>query len=184
MLIAFVIIAVLAVWVIIIYNKLITLRNNRENAFADIDVQLKMRHDLIPNLVAAVKQYAGHEKELFESITKARAAAMNANSIDDKIKAENALSSALGGINVAVENYPDLKASTNFLQLQEELADVENKIAASRRFFNGATKEYNVGIEVFPQNLFAGMFGHSRQPMFDVGEETRAEMNQGEKVEF
>ena len=126
-----------------IYNKLVRLRNNRENAFADIDVQLQQRHDLVPQLVDSVKGYMEHESGVLTKITEARAAAMGASSINDKIMAENQLTAALGGLKVAVEAYPDLKASQNFLQLQSEIADIENKLAAVRRYFNSSTKELN-----------------------------------------
>ena len=161
--VALIVVAVIAVilifWVIGIYNNLVALRNNRENAFANIDVQLKQRYDLIPNLVNTVKGYAEHEKGLLERVTAARTAAMGATSMNDKIEAENALSSALAGLKVSVEAYPDLKANQNFMQLQSELADIENKLAAVRRFFNSATKELNTGVQSFPAVLFAGMFG-------------------------
>ena len=138
--IALIVVAVIAVilifWVIGIYNNLVALRNNRENAFANIDVQLKQRYDLIPNLVNTVKGYAEHEKGVLERVTAARTAAMGATTLNDKIEAENALSSALAGLKVSVEAYPDLKANQNFMQLQSELADIENKLAAVRRFFN------------------------------------------------
>ena len=144
---------------IVCYNNLVKLRNNRENAFANIDVQLKQRHDLIPQLVATVKGYAAHEKETLAMVTNARAAAMGATSINDKIAAENALSTALAGLRVSLEAYPDLKANQNFLQLQGEIADVENKLAATRRFFNSTTKELNNAVQTFPSNLLAGIFG-------------------------
>ena len=143
---------------IVCYNNLVKLRNNRENAFANIDVQLKQRHDLIPQLVATVKGYAAHEKETLAMVTNARAAAMGATSINDKIAAENALSTALAGLRVSLEAYPDLKANQNFLQLQGEIADVENKLAATRRFFNSTTKELNNAVQTFPSNLLAGIF--------------------------
>ena len=133
LIIILVVVVLLVVWGISLYNNLVKLRNNRENAFANIDVQLKQRHDLIPQLVATVKGYAQHEKELLERVTQARAAAMSATGINDKIQAENALSSALAGLKVSVEAYPELKANQNFLQLQEEISDIENKIAATRR---------------------------------------------------
>jgi len=151
------------------YNKLVKLRNNREQSFADIDVQLKQRHDLIPQLVDSVKGYMKHESEVLTRVTDARSHAMNANSIDDKIAAENQLSQALSGLQISVEAYPDLKANQNFMNLQEEISDVENKLAAARRFFNSATKEYNNAAEVFPSNLIAGMFGFKREQMFDLG---------------
>lgn len=174
LIIILVVVAVLVIWAIGIYNNLVKLRNNRENAFANIDVQLKQRHDLIPQLVATVKGYAEHEKTLLENVTAARTAAMNATSIDDKIQAENALSTALSGLRVAVEAYPDLKANANFMQLQNEISDIENKLAATRRFFNSATKELNNAVQTFPSNLFANMFGFQREQMFEVpaGERT------------
>ena len=156
LIIILVVVAVLVLGVIGIYNNLVKLRNNRENAFANIDVQLKQRHDLIPQLVATVKGYAEHEKELLTRVTEARAAAMSATGINDKIQAENALSSALAGLKVSLEAYPDLKANQNFLQLQTEIADIENKIAATRRYFNTATRELNNAVQTFPSNILAG----------------------------
>ncbi len=130
------IIVLIVIWIISLYNGLVRLRNRRENAFADIDVQLRQRHDLVPQLVETVKGYASHEKELLLKVTEARTAAMSATAIDDKIVAEQQLTAALQGLKVQVEAYPDLKANQNFLQLQEELSDIENKLAASRRFFH------------------------------------------------
>lgn len=178
------IIVLLVIWVISIYNRLVRLRNRRENAFADIDVQLRQRHDLVPQIVETVKGYAKHERELLTKITEARSAAINANSIDDKIRAEQQLTNALQGLRVQVEAYPDLKANQNFLQLQEELSDIENKLAASRRFFNAATTEYNNGIEVFPGNLIASSFGFKREIMFDLGTDDRKRMEEAPKIEF
>ena len=151
-----------------IYNSLVKLRNNRENAFANIDVQLKQRHDLIPQLVATVKGYAQHEKELLTRVTEARAAAMQATGINDKIQAENQLSSALAGLKVSLEAYPDLKANQNFLQLQNEISDIENKLAATRRYFNTATRELNNKVETFPSNILAGMFGFQQMTKFEA----------------
>ncbi len=165
------IIAVLALIVIGIYNRLVRLRMARENAFADIDVQLKQRHDLIPQLVSAVKGYMNHEEKVLTRITEARNQAMGARTIDDKIAAEQHLSSALGGLKFQVEAYPDLKASQNFIQLQNEMSDIENKLAAARRFFNSATKEINTAVQTFPANIFAGMFGFKVEPFFDLGSE-------------
>ena len=186
--VALIVVAVIAVilifWVIGIYNNLVALRNNRENAFANIDVQLKQRYDLIPNLVNTVKGYAEHEKGLLERVTAARTAAMGATSMNDKIEAENALSSALAGLKVSVEAYPDLKANQNFMQLQSELADIENKLAAVRRFFNSATKELNTGVQSFPAVLFAGMFGFHQEPMFEVPQEERAVVQKAPEVKF
>ncbi|MCR4919253.1 MAG: LemA family protein [Prevotella sp.] len=167
-----------------IYNNLVKLRNNRENAFANIDVQLKQRHDLIPQLVATVKGYATHERELLERVTQARAAAMNATGINDKIQAENALSSALAGLKVSLEAYPDLKANQNFLQLQQEVSDIENKLAATRRFFNSATKELNNAVQTFPSNILAGMFGFHKEPMFEVPREERAAIEKAPEIKF
>jgi len=177
------IVIILVLIVISAYNRLVRLRNNRENAFADIDVQLRQRHDLIPQLIEAVKGYMKHERELLTEITNARAAAMKAGTINEKISAESRLSTALGGIQVAVEAYPDLKANQNFMQLQEEISDVENKLAAVRRFFNSATKELNVAVQVFPSNIIAGMFGFRKEPMFDLGER-REEIEEPPKVSF
>jgi len=186
--VALIVVAVIAVilvfWVIGIYNNLVALRNNRENAFANIDVQLKQRYDLIPNLVNTVKGYAEHEKGLLERVTAARTAAMGATSLNDKIQAENALSSALAGLKVSVEAYPDLKANQNFLELQTELADIENKLAAVRRFFNSATKELNTAVQSFPAVLFAGMFGFHQEPMFEVPQEERAAVQKAPEVKF
>lgn len=179
-----VIAVILVVGVISIYNNLVALRNNRENAFANIDVQLKQRYDLIPNLVNTVKGYTEHEKGVLERVTAARTAAMGATSLNDKIQAENALSSALAGLKVSVEAYPDLKANQNFLELQTELADIENKLAAVRRFFNSATKELNTAVQSFPAVLFAGMFGFHQEPMFEVPQEERAAVQKAPEVKF
>ena len=178
------ILVVLIIWAISKYNLFVRLRNNRENAFADIDVQLKQRHDLIPQLVATVKGYASHEKETLDRIVSARSGAINARSIDEKIVAENQLSSALAGLKVTVEAYPDLKANTNFMQLQEEISDIENKLAAVRRFFNSATKELNTAIEMFPANIIAGMFGFRKEMMFDLGGSERKIAEQTPQINF
>lgn len=166
-----------------LYNKLVKLRNNREQAFADVDVQLKQRHDMIPQLVDAVKGYMGHERGVLTAITEARSAAMKATTIDEKIVAENKLSSALDGLKVSVEAYPDLKANQNFLDLQNEIADIENKIAAARRFFNSATKELNVATEVFPSNLIATLFNFKRERLFELGDQRDA-AEQPPKIQF
>ncbi len=178
------VVVLLVMLVIGIYNNLVTLRNNRENAFANIEVQLKQRYDLIPNLVNTVKGYAEHEKGVLERVTAARTAAMGATTLNEKIEAENALSSALAGLKVSVEAYPDLKANQNFMQLQSELADIENKLAAVRRFFNSATKELNTGVQSFPAVLFAGMFGFHQEPMFEVPQEERAAVQKAPEVKF
>lgn len=179
-----VVVALLVLWCVSIYNNLVRLRNNRENAFANIDVQLKQRHDLIPQLVATVKGYASHEKEVLTRVTEARAAAMGATSINDKINAENALSSALAGLKVSVEAYPELKANQNFLQMQNEISDIENKLAATRRFFNSTTRELNNAVQTFPSNIFAGMFGFQKEPMFEIPREERAAMDKAPEIKF
>ena len=184
LIIILVVVAVLVLGVIGIYNNLVKLRNNRENAFANIDVQLKQRHDLIPQLVATVKGYAEHEKELLTRVTEARAAAMSATGINDKIQAENALSSALAGLKVSLEAYPDLKANQNFLQLQTEIADIENKIAATRRYFNTATRELNNDVQTYPSNILAGMFGFKKEPMFEIPQEDRATIEKAPEIKF
>ena len=178
------VVVLLALWAVGIYNSLVKLRNNRENAFANIDVQLKQRHDLIPQLVATVKGYAQHEKELLTRVTEARAAAMNATGINDKIQAENQRSSALAGLRVSLEAYPDLKANQNFLQLQSEISDIENKLAAVRRYFNTATRELNNKVQTFPANILAGMFGFQKEPMFEVPKEERASMDKAPEISF
>lgn len=178
------ILILIVIWLVSLYNGLVRLRNRRQNAFADIDVQLRQRHDLVPQLVETVKGYASHEKELLLRVTEARTAAMAATTIDGKIAAEQQLSSALQGLKVQVEAYPDLKANQNFLQLQEELSDIENKLAASRRFFNGATTEYNNAVEAFPGNLVARNFGFKREVLFDLGEDTRKQMDEPPKIQF
>ena len=178
------VVVVLVFWAISLYNNLVKLRNNRENAFANIDVQLKQRHDLIPQLVATVKGYATHEREVLQRVTEARTAAMSATTINDKVVAENALSNALAGLKVSLEAYPDLKANQNFLQLQGEISDVENKLAAVRRFFNSATRELNNAVETFPSNLVAKMFGFKREPMFEVPQAERADYDRAPEVKF
>ena len=179
-----VVIVLLVLWTVGIYNNLVKLRNNRENAFANIDVQLNQRHDLVPQLVETVKGYATHEKDVFEKVTAARSAALGANTIDEKIKAENDLTSALSGLKVSVEAYPELKANQNFLQLQSELSDIENKLAAVRRFFNSATKELNNAVQTFPSNIFANMFGFTKEAMFEVPEEERSSYEKAPEVKF
>ena len=139
--IVIVVVVILAAWLVSMYNSLVKMRNNRENAFADIDVQLKQRHDLVPQLVETVKGYAAHEKDTLERVINARNGAIGAKTIDEKIVAENALSSALSGLKITLEAYPDLKANQNFLQLQEEIADLENKLSSVRRYFNSADRK-------------------------------------------
>lgn len=178
------VVVLLAIWVVSLYNNLVKLKNNRENAFANIDVQLKQRHDLVPQLVATVKGYATHEREVLERVTEARSEAMGAKTINEKVTAENALTSALAGLKVSLEAYPDLKANQNFLQLQGEISDLENKLAAVRRFFNSTTRELNNAVETFPSNIIAKMFGYGKQPMFEVPQEQRAEYDKAPEIKF
>src|SRR6201991_4354400 len=158
-LIILIVVVVLVVLLIGIYNRLVALRQRTNQAFADIDVQLKQRHDLIPNLVETVKGYAAHERGTLEAVVQARNAAIAAPGVDQKVAAENALSGALRQLFALSESYPDLKANQNFQQLQSDLSDIENKLAASRRFFNNAVQEYNTGIQNFPAVLFASALG-------------------------
>jgi len=164
------VIAVIIFWLVGVYNGLITLRNRTDEAWSDIDVQLKRRYDLIPNLVETVKGYATHEKELFEKVTQARTRAMGAQSVEEKGKAENMLSGTLKSLFAVAENYPDLKANQNFLKLQDELSDTENKIQAARRFYNGNVRDFNTKIQVFPNNLIAGMLGFKKYDFFEIEE--------------
>jgi len=178
-----IVIAIPVLVIVGIYNSMVKLRNNRENAFADIDVQLRQRHDLVPQLVESVRGYAKHESTTLQAVVEARSGAMQANSIDEKIAAENKLSSALQGLKVTIERYPDLKANQNFMHLQEEIADIENKLAASRRFFNSATKEYNNCIQTFPSNFIAGAFNFRKETFFELGAE-RASVSEAPKIQF
>ncbi len=179
-LIILIIIVVGILWLIFTYNGLIRLKNRVDEAWSDIDVQLKRRYDLIPNLVNTVKGYAAHEKQLFENVTAARSRAMQAGTTTDKAQAENALSQTLKSLFAVAENYPDLKANQNFLELQRELTDTEDKIQAARRFYNGNVRDFNTKIQVFPNNLIAGML------KFTVREFFEAESGEKEpvKVEF
>jgi LemA protein len=179
-----VVVVLLVIWGVSLYNNLVKLKNNRENAFANIDVQLKQRHDLVPQLVSTVKGYATHEREVLQRVTEARTAAMGATGINDKINAENALTSALAGLKVSLEAYPDLKANQNFMHLQTELSDLENKLAAARRFFNSTTRELNNAVETFPSNIFAKMFKFGKEPMFEVPQEERAVYDKAPEIKF
>ena len=159
------------IWAISLYNRLVSLKNNRENAFADIDVQLKLRFDLVENLVNTVKGYATHEKETLQNLTDARTSFLHANGVEGKLEANNQLTGALKSLFAVAENYPDLKANQNFLELQTELSDIENKLAAARRFFNSATREYNTSIQSFPSNLIANHFGFTQVEFFELDDE-------------
>lgn len=162
---------VIVLWVIATFNKLISLVNRGKEAWADIDVQLKRRYDLIPNLVETVKGYAAHEKSVFEEVTKARSQAMQADGAEEQGKAENMLSGALKSLFAVSEAYPDLKANENFLNLQNELTDTENKIQAARRFYNSVVRDLNTALEVFPTNMIAGMFNFTKREFFELEEE-------------
>jgi LemA protein len=166
------IIIVLAIfWLWATYNALVKLKNQTDEAWSDIDVQLKRRYDLIPNLVNTVKGYAAHEQQIFENVTKARAAAMGATGFEDKAKAENNLSNTLKSLFAVAENYPNLKANENFAKLQDELSDTENKIQAARRFYNGNVRDLNTKIETFPTNMMANSFHFSKREFFQLDEE-------------
>lgn len=169
-----IIIVLLLVWAIAMYNGLIRLKNRVDEAWSDIDVQLKRRHDLIPNLVNTVKGYAAHEKEVFEKVTEARAKAISAGTAADKEQAENMLSGALKSLFAVAEAYPDLKANQNFLELQRELTDTEDKIMASRRFYNGNVRDFNTQIQAFPTNIFAGMLNFTKRDFFQAEEGEKA----------
>jgi len=167
------IIVLVILWLAGTYNGLIKLKNRAKEAWADIDVQLKRRYDLIPNLVEIVKGYAVHEKEVFEKVTEARTRAMGAETIKEKGEAENFLSGTLKTLFAVAENYPDLKASTNFLELQRELTDTEDKVQAARRFYNGNVRDLNIQIESFPANLVASTLGFLKMEFFEIGEAER-----------
>lgn len=165
--------ALLVIVVIAIYNAFVRLKNEVDNSFAQIDVQLKRRNDLIPNLVETVKGYAKHEKQLFENVTKARAAVMGASSVQEKAKASNMLSDTLKSLFAVAENYPKLEASANFKQLQEELVATEDKLAYSRQYYNDVVMKYNTKRESFPDNIFAGMFNFGKRDLFATEESER-----------
>jgi LemA protein len=178
------VIVVIALVLIVIYNRLVSLRQVVGQAWSDISVQLKQRHDLVPNLVETVKGYAGHERGTLEAVTQARNAAVAANNPQAQAAAENMLSGALRQLFALSEAYPDLKASQNFQQLQSDLSDLENKIAASRRFFNNAVQEYNAAIQQFPAVLIAGSLGFTERTFFELDEGERAAVNTTPQVKF
>jgi LemA protein len=169
------ILVVVFVWVIFSFNRFVKLRQRAKEAWADIDVQLKRRYDLIPNLLETVKGYAKHEKQVFDDVTRARASAATAKTVDEHAKAENALSSTLKSLFAVAENYPDLKASNNFMALQQELADTENKIQASRRFYNRNVRDLNIRVESFPDNLIAKSFSFRKESLFELKDEAARE---------
>ena len=179
-------IVLFVLWIIMIYNGLVALRQRVNQAFSDIDVQTKQRHELIPNLVETVKGYAAHERGTLEAVVQARNAAVTAQAggVAAQAAAENVLSGALRQLFALSEAYPDLKANQNFQQLQTELSDIENKIAAARRFFNNAVQEYNTGIQQFPAVLMAGALGFTQKEFFDVGVDERKVLEQAPQVKF
>lgn len=178
------IVAVIVLWLIATFNGLISLKNRTQEAWSDIDVQLKRRYDLIPNLVKTVQGYAKHEKEIFENVTKARAEALGAKGVKEQQKAENNLSEALKSVFAVAENYPQLRATENFQQLQAELTDTEDKIEASRRFYNGNVRDFNTKTQVFPNNMVAGMLGFKSFDLFEIEESQKAAAKDAPKVDF
>ncbi|HEX5447878.1 MAG TPA: LemA family protein [Candidatus Saccharimonadales bacterium] len=182
--IALIVIVVLVLVLALIYNSLVRLKVRTDEAWSDIEVQLKRRYDLIPNLVNTVKGYAAHEKNVFEAVTEARAQALNAQTVKEAAKADNQFQSALKSLFAVAENYPDLKANQGFQQLQAELVDTEDKIQASRRFYNGSARDLNIKIQSFPTNIFAGMMGFKRRDFFEVPEGQSAAVAEPVKVDF
>jgi LemA protein len=178
------VVGALLLWMLAIYNGLVAMRQRVGQAFADVDVQLKQRHDLVPNLVETVKGYAAHERGTLEAVVQARNAAIGAQGPAAQAAAENMLTGALRQLFALSEAYPDLKANANFQQLQSELSDIENKLAAARRFFNNAVQEYNTGIQQLPAALFAGTFGFTPREFFDLGEDDRKTLDQAPAVRF
>lgn len=175
------VIVAVVLWLVSVYNSLIKLRNRTDEAWSDIDVQLKRRYNLIPNLIETVKGYASHEKQTFESVTEARTRAMSAKTVKEQGQSENMLAGALKTLFAVAENYPDLKANENFLELQRELTDTEDKIQAARRFYNGNVRDFNTKIQTFPNNVAAGMFGFNGREFFEIEE---AEAREPVKVKF
>lgn len=170
-----IILAVLVIWFVAGYNRFVTLRNRADEAWADIEVQMKRRYDLIPNLVSTVKGYAAHESSTFEKVTEARVRAMGAQSLQEHAETENMLSGTLKSLFAVAEAYPDLKANTNFLELQRELSDTENKIQAARRFYNGNVRDFNISVETFPSNIIARMFHFMKREFFDLPDNDAAQ---------
>ncbi|MES2668224.1 MAG: LemA family protein [Patescibacteria group bacterium] len=169
-----VVLGLVVLWVVFAYNGFVSLRNRAKEAWADIDVQMKRRYDLIPNLIETVKGYASHERETLESVTAARTAAMGAQTVEQHAEAENMLTGALKSLFAVSESYPDLKANTNFLELQRELSDTENKIMAARRFYNSTVQSLNTAIEQFPGNVIAGPFGFKQMELYELAESESA----------
>jgi len=179
-----ILVVLIVLWAVFAYNRFVTLINNAKEAWSDIDVQLKRRYDLIPNLVNTVKGYATHESATFEKITQARTAAMGAGNIAEKGKAENVLTGALKSVFAIAEAYPELKANQNFMALQGELSDTENKIQASRRFYNGNVRDLNIAVEAFPGNVIAGRFHFAKMELFTLDEAEAAAVQKPVEVKF
>jgi len=177
------IIAVIAMWVMGKYNGIIVRKNKRDQSFSDIDVSLKQRFDMIPQLLETVKGYMKHERETLESLTKARTSFMNASNVGDKIAADNMLTGALKSMFAVAENYPDLKASTNFQQFQESVEEIETKLAGTRNYFNETTTDYNTYIQMFPTSFIANMFGYMTEKLFQTTE-TREELDKTPEIKF
>lgn len=175
-------IGVVAGIIVFIYNRLVALRVTRKNAFADIDVQLKMRHDLVPNLAKLVKQYAKHENDVFQEVTEARAQAMAAKNVEEKGKAESYLETTLMKLAAVAEDYPDLKANENYLHFQDELSGIERSIASARRYFNNATAEFNTAVQQFPAVIVAKAFGFQKASFFNLGDESRETLDKAPSV--
>lgn len=184
LIIVLVVLALLAIGLILMYNSLVRLNTRTEEAWSDITVQLKRRYDLIPNLVNTVKGYAKHEKSVFENVTKARTEAMNAEGVAETAKAENQFTDTLKSLFAVAEAYPDLKANENFKALQDELVDTEDKIQASRRFYNGSVRDLNIKIKTFPTNIFANMLGFKTREFFEVEESEAAAVAKPTEVNF
>lgn len=179
-----IVLALIILWAIAAYNKFIKLRTRSEEAWSDIDVQLKRRYDLIPNLIETVKGYAAHEAGTLQKVTQARTEAMGAQSVEEHAKAENMLTGALKSVFALSENYPDLKANENFLELQRELSDTENKIQASRRFYNTNVRDLNIGVETFPNSLIANMFKFVKKEFFELSDSEAQDAKEPVKVDF
>ena len=179
-----IVVVVLVLWAIFIYNNFVRLRTRVRESWSDIETQLKRRYDLIPNLVNTVKGYAKHERETFENVTKMRANALSANGAAEQGAAENMLTDALKSLFAVAENYPDLKASNNFVELQNELTDTENKIQAARRFYNSTVKDMNISVQVFPNSIFANMFSFGREEFFELEDSERESAKKPVDVQF
>jgi LemA protein len=179
-----IVVVIALLWVAFAYNSLVSLRNRAKEAWSDITVQTKRRYDLIPNLVKTVQGYAKHESKVFTEVTKARAEAMDAKGMGAKSKAENVLTEALKSVFAVAENYPQLRASENFSKLQDDLTDSENRIEASRRYYNGSVRDLNTRIEVFPTNLIANKLGFTQMELFDVSQSEKAAVEEAPKVDF